>query len=678
MSDDWFELWLGRIGQDRSMRGRVRAAVNRAGGIRRGRSRFTGARIGRGVGVGALLSSPSYRSGASGRRVIVKARIVRLGGRGAAGAAAHLRYLQRDGTTREGERGTLYGREEGAAIDGKTFLERGAGDRHQFRFIVAPEDGAEYQPDLKPLVRRWAAQVEQDLGTRLDWVAVDHFNTGHPHAHVIVRGKDDLGKDLVIARSYMTHGLRSRAAELVDLDLGPRSPIEILRAATREIEQERLTGIDRRLVRAIGDDGLVRPAHRDPVEQSLRAGRLQALGRMGLATEKGRGAWRLADDLETTLRRMGERGDIIRTMQREMRVHAPERSPADYLIYDPADGREIVGRVLARGLSDEHADRHYLIVDGVDGYSHYVDIGNGTEKAPEGSLVRITPASTEPRAVDRTIADIAAANGGKYSIDLHLRHDRTAIEAFAEAHVRRLEAIRRMTGGADRQPDGSWIIAADHLTRVEDYERQRAQRQPVVIATLSHRPIDQLHAHDGATWLDRELVSPERTELGRGYGAEVRKALALRQQWLVEQQLAVVEGNTISFRRNLVATLQQRELRRVAGQLSRELGLNFVEARSGEEVRGRYARSVRVGDAKFALIERSHEFTLVPWRPTLERAVGRQVSGIVRDSGISWTIGRGREGPTIGFLLSKIPQSRPFTALQRPSVFPRAVRFCAP
>jgi hypothetical protein len=502
---------------------------------------------------------------------------------------------------------------------------------------------------LKPLVQRWMAQVEQDLGTKLDWIAVDHFNTGHPHAHVIVRGKDDRGKDLVIARSYMTHGLRSRAAELVDLDLGPRSPIEILRAATREVEQERLTAIDRRLAHAIGDDGLVRPAHRDPIEQSLRAGRLQALGQMGLAMEEGRGAWRLADELETTLRRMGERGDIIRTMQREIRVHAPERSPADCLIYDPAQGREIVGCVLARGLSDEHADRHYLIVDGVDGYSHYVDIGTGPGTTPEGSLVRIAPVGTEPRAVDRTVAEIAAAHGGRYSVDIHLMHDAQATQAFAEAHVRRLEAIRRLTGAVVREPDGSWTIAPDHLARAEAYERQQAQRQPVSIETLSHRPIDQLPAHNGATWLDRELVSPERTEPGRGFGAEVRKALALRQQWLLEQQLAEVEGDTVFFRRNLVATLQQRELRRVAGQLSRELGLDFAEARAGEEVKGRYARSVRVGDTRFALIERSHEFTLVPWRPALERALGKQVSGIIRESGISWTIGRDRGGPTIGF-----------------------------
>jgi type IV secretory pathway VirD2 relaxase len=119
--------------------------------------------------------------------VVVKAGIVKLGRKGLARATAHMRYLQRDGTTRVGERGALYSEREDRA-DGKDFLARGEGDRHQFRFIVAPEDGSEYD-DLKPLVRRFMAQAEKDLGTKLDWVAVDHFNTGHPHSHVIVRGK---------------------------------------------------------------------------------------------------------------------------------------------------------------------------------------------------------------------------------------------------------------------------------------------------------------------------------------------------------------------------------------------------------------------------------------------------------------------------------------------------------
>jgi hypothetical protein len=183
MADDEFQLRLGRIGKDRPLRHQLRKALNQTGGAigsshMRAR-RFDGSRIGRGSATGRILGTSNRHSGPRSRRVVVKARFVRLGGKRTDAAAAHLRYLQRDGTTREGEPGTLYSTDLDNA-DGKAFLERSTGDRHQFRFIVAAEDGAEYE-DLKPMIRRLMAQAEKDLGTKLDWVAVDHFNTGHQH-----------------------------------------------------------------------------------------------------------------------------------------------------------------------------------------------------------------------------------------------------------------------------------------------------------------------------------------------------------------------------------------------------------------------------------------------------------------------------------------------------------------
>src|SRR3546814_8154608 len=139
------------------------------------------------------------------------------------------------GTTREGGRGQLYGADTDR-VDRSAWVEQSKGDRHQFRIIVSAEDGMEYD-DLKPLTRRLMARVEEDLGTKLDWVAVDHYNTGHPHTHVIVRGKDERGKDLIIARDYISHGLRERASELVDLDLGPRSEHVIEQRLRAEVDQ---------------------------------------------------------------------------------------------------------------------------------------------------------------------------------------------------------------------------------------------------------------------------------------------------------------------------------------------------------------------------------------------------------------------------------------------------------
>jgi type IV secretory pathway VirD2 relaxase len=653
--EDDFEFWLGKMGNRGRGSGKrfanhIRQAAQLAGGPRaRGAARkFDGSRIGRGAGAGRVLSSgPRYR-GRTARRVVVKASIVKLGRKGLARATAHMRYLQRDGTTREGERGALYSEREDRA-DGKDFVSRGEGDRHQFRFIVAPEDGSEYE-DLKPLVRRFMAQAEKDLGTKLDWVAVDHFNTGRPHSHVIVRGKDDRGKDLIIAGEYLTQGLRGRAAELVNLDLGPRTEREILRSQLREVEQERLTGIDRRLIRWMDADGLVDPRRGSWIEQDLRTARLRTLSGMGLASEQRGGQWKLDSELETTLREMGRRGDIVRTMNHALQVAMQPRAPQDQMIYDPdvPDARPVVGRLVASGLADEHADRRFLIVDGVDGHTHYVDVGASVLEARPGAIVRVEPRQAGVREVDRTIAAIAGASSGCYSVELHQFRDPTASEPFATAHIRRLEALRRSGLPVEREVNGYWLIPPDHLQRVEAHEQQLRARMPVMVALLSGDRLDLLPERNGATWLDREIVADKPVELGRAFGAEVKKAINRRMQWLAAQRLIDIEGGDYRFNSDLVDQLERRELTAAAAKIGRESGLAFREHGIGDHVQGICRGAVQVGDRKFALVKRSLEFSLVPWRPVLERQIGREISGVVRGGGISWTIGRERSGPSIG------------------------------
>lgn len=656
--DEDFEPRLGRQKAQggkhaRKYLSRVLAATNlaRGGALSFSSSKgFSGSRIGRGAGVGRMLSSRGARTALRQRRVIIKSSIVKLAGKGVGTAAAHLRYLQRDGTTREGVPGALYGR-DADAVDAADFRERGTGDRHQFRFIVSPEDGADYD-DLKPLTRRLMMRVEEDLGTKLDWVAVDHFNTGHPHTHIIVRGVDDRGKDLIIARDYLTSGMRERAAELVDLDLGPRSVRDIEAGLRAEVEQERLTSVDRALLRGIGNDHVAEARGRDVFDQSVRAGRLAKLARMGLAEPLGAGRFRLAPDLEDTLRRMGERGDIIRTMQRDFTRAAVERPADEQSIYEPVSNsaRALVGCVMTRGFADEHADRHYLIVDATDGRSHYVAIGRGEnlEGVANGAIVRIDSIRPAVSKVDRTIAAVAAANGGHYDIDAHLRHDPSATETFAETHIRRLEAMRRGGGGVTREPSGSWTIAPDHLDRVTAWEQAKLRDRPVAVAILSAQPLDRLLEAEAATWLDRDAVSaaPEAIR-DAGFGHDLGEAQTRRRQWLIAQGFADETDGVVTYRPDMIASLQRRELLRVAGQLSDELKLPFAESQTGARVEGIYRRRVDLVSGRFALIEKSREFTLVPWRPVLDPHIGKSVSGLVRGDGISWSIGRGRGGPTI-------------------------------
>lgn len=650
MQEDDFEPRLGRMRAPASRRGRkylyaVLVAAARAGGLKPGKGRrFDGSRIGRGSSVARLLATRDRFAGFRARRAIVKTRLVRLGGRGFAAARAHLRYIQRDGVTRDGEAGRLYSAREDEA-DGKAFLERCEGDRHQFRFIVSAEDGAEYD-DLRPLIRRLMGRMEEDLGTSLDWVAADHLDTLHPHTHIMLRGKDDRGENLVIAPEYIARGMRERVAELVSLDLGPRTDLEIERRLRLEVDAERLTSVDRSLLRGMDGDRIVAPRGRDMFDRAVRTGRLRKLGSLGLAEDLGGGRWRLAEEMEPTLRRLGERGDIIRTMQRALSEAGIERPPVDHVVYRPETGVTVTGRVVARGLADELRDRHYLIVDGVDGRTHYVDIGSGeaTEPLPTGAVVRITPRSPALAPADERIARIAASSGGRYSVDIHLALEPGATAAFAETHVRRLEAIRRSVGRVERGEDGIWSVPSDYRDVAARHEARLVRARPVEVELVSAVPLERLGRWEGATWLDRQLAWEEKEPLrDAGFGREVRSALAVRRLWLVEQELASESAGRFSLRPDAVALLQRRELLRVAGEIAGDTGLSFAETGDGSRIEGVLRRRLDLASGRFAMIENGRDFSLVLWRPVLARALGREVSGVVRgDGGVSWTIGRQR------------------------------------
>jgi type IV secretory pathway VirD2 relaxase len=281
------------------------------------------------------------------RRVVVKARIVRLK-IGSRAAVAHISYLQRDGTTRDGGRGQLYG-PDSDRVDGRAFVERGQGDRNQFRFIVAPEDGDRLS-DLRGFTRDVMRQMEQDLGTRFDWVAVDHFNTGHPHSHVVIRGRDDLGKDLIIAQDYITDGMRLRAQERATLELGPETDLELRTKLEAEITHERLTLIDRAMIGEANQGFLDLRSEagqlRADFDRTLRIGRLQVLERLGLASQPEPGIWHLSDRLDPTLRELGERGDIIKSIHRSLATLGHTRGTAGILLHGEGASTPVTGQVI--------------------------------------------------------------------------------------------------------------------------------------------------------------------------------------------------------------------------------------------------------------------------------------------------------------------------------------------
>ncbi len=569
-----FQPRPGRIRSSRNQRAKpfiaqALAAAQRAGGgvSQQGMLR-SGSRSTFGRGRVASVRANHLLTGRS-RLVTVKARVVRHTARSAP-LGAHLGYLRREGVTRDGEKARLFGPETEDA-DPKAFAERCEKDRHHFRFIVSPEDAPEIA-DLRGFARELVGQMEKDLGANLDWVAVDHWNTQHPHVHIIVRGRADDGQDLVISRDYIKEGMRARAQDLITQELGPRTDRDIQLALERQVEAERWTQLDRQLVRDADGHGVIDlapDASRQPDQfHALKVGRLRRLESLGLAHQVGPGQWTMDEVAETTLRELGERGDIIKRIHRGLTERGIERATANYVLAGASLDFPVIGRLVDRGLDDELKGTAYAVVDGLDGRTHHIkfpDLDAAGDSAP-GSIVEL-----------RKFDDAQ----GRRRIGLAVRSD-LAIEIQVTA--------------------------------------------------------------SGATWLDRQAVTRDSVALGQtGFGAEVREAMQRRAEQLVEQGLAERRAQGIVFSQNLIGTLRRREVEALGERLAVETGQPFNAAAAGEYVAGTYRQRFALASGRFAMIDEALGFRLVPWTPSLEKQLGRHVSGVARvDGGVDWGFGRNR------------------------------------
>ncbi len=607
-------------------------------------ARFSGARIGRGAGVAASFTHRSHPFAKfRARRVAVKIRSVRLGANGLAKARAHLKYIQRDGAERDGTPGKLYGPARDA-VDGEAFLEEGKTDRHQFRIILSPEEAGELE-DLNQFTRDVMAATERDLGTKLDWVAVNHHDTDHPHVHVVLRGRADDGKDLVIARNYITHGFRGRAEERATLELGPRRDLEIARGRMREATQERFTSIDRELqeLDAGGVISLSEPRTvYDRFRSKLFMARLRTLEAMQLA-RRDRDVWRLSPTMEETLRGMGRRGDIIRSMENAVGKRLSLHHLREFA--DEAAPLRLIGRVMASGAADDGHERRFLALDGADGNQWHVAVElKPGAMPPEGAIVEVSRGAGSPRKSDLTIAAIAERDGGIYSNDLHEIADPRSTADYRLTHKRRLEALRR-AGIVEREADGSWRVPDDYLKRAADFERGRSAANVRVLAFVSLEELPQARAR---TLLDDALESHEKLEtVPAGFGGELRGALVARRRWLIEQGLATEEGARLVINRKRLGLIEHEAVAAAGARLSKQLGKAFDQPVEGERLTGIYRQSVDLPAGRFAVVERSKEFSLVPWREALEARRGLEISGVVKPGGITWEFGRTRGGPAL-------------------------------
>lgn len=557
------------LSRPKSFVGQVMRAAEKAGHVGdsfgRGKGGASRSRFGRGRRAALSLSLRS-----TSRRVVMKARVVRHHGARfrSAPLSKHITYLKREGVTRDGAEARMFD-PTSDAVDERAFAERCRDDRHHFRFIISPEDAAELG-DLRTFTRELMTDVVRDLGTRLDWIAVDHWNTDNPHIHVLIRGRAEDGQDLVISRDYISRGFRDRAAERVTLELGPRSEREIQSALEREVEAERWTSLDRAL-RVAADEGAgvadLRPSAsgEDPELRRLMVGRAVRLGRLGLAEQIAPGCWTLKPGIEDKLRDLSIRSDIIKRMHRAMGGVDREPDVAGFAMHgdDPVDA--VLGRLVERGLHDELKASAYAIIEGIDGRTH------------------------------------------------HIRF--TDIEMTGDA-----------TPGA--------------IVEARTYNDAQGRKR-LSLATRSDLSIEAQVTARGATWIDRQLIATDPEISSAGFGIAARKAMERRIDHLVGEGLARRQGQRVILARDLLNTLRQRDLDAAVSRLSVETGLLHHPSSDGEHVAGIYRQRLVLASGRFAMIDDGTGFQLVPWRPALERHLGREVSGVVTGRGqVTWSLER--------------------------------------
>lgn len=654
MDSPTFRVRMGSVGPARSPKaknfiGRIKAMVRKhaagAGGPRRARV----SQFGRGGSAAAHI-----RVRSAPQRVAVKSRVVRharySGARGAGGALKdHIAYLQRAGVDREGSRGVLFDAEtELFREEVQAFRERMVGDRHHFRFIVSPEAGARLT--LKDYARELVTQMEADLGTKLQWLGVAHYDTDNPHLHLLVRGKDDRGGDLVISREYISHGMRLQAMELATRHLGPRLPEEIERSLERDLKADRVTGIDLGLVQVAArhPHGFVSALHSKmgslahERERLRTLTRLQHLESLGLAEEIAPGIWRPDIDLIERLRALSIRGDIIKLMHARMRGADPGISTVIFE-KDRPPARSVVGRVYGRGHVDELSDREYLLVEARDGRAYYVPLSEYSEAKGEearvGSIVRIYPAvKREGRAADRNIARLALGNGGLYDPDRHLEEVElrgrlpagVSASDYVAAHVKRATALASR-GLVLAIGEGRFRIPADlELQASVRPSIGRDGGRVIKVERLAARDLESQVKENGITWLDRELkrgasaVGSVRIGASR-FERELAQALQGRAGHLKSLGLAEEIDGKLHFQEGFLDALYERELRDAALRLRTQYG-ELERLQEGQRIRGRVASLEALPSGPHWVLASDSSFALVPATSGIGRALDKTVA----------------------------------------------------
>jgi type IV secretory pathway VirD2 relaxase len=563
-------------------------------------------------------------SGRRQQRVIVKTHVARhKPGKAKGSLTRHASYLGRDSASSDGKPGVFYDATQ-QGLDAKEQTAAWVPDRHHFRIIISPERGGDI-PDMTAYVRDVMQRVEKDLavagviepGTKLQWIGINHHNTDNPHAHVVLRGKLDDGRDLVIPRAYLAHGMRGRASEVATELLGERTVEQAREARLKEVEAERFTSLDRMIERHLeprgertGENRRIDLSPAKPIgfgadDRQLALARLQFLEGIGLAQKEKGTYWSIDETFSQSLRELGARNDIIKQLYSQL---GNEAGRVQSMTGGAQVTAPVAGVVVAKDRADELEDDRFIVVRDGNGQAHYgrVRDNHAYRDLHVGSVAELG-AGTHWRQEVAAQIGVVAQSSGMYSAQAHEAYLRQSkpdstereIDSAIRSAQSRLAFVTGFEGSGVRALEhGEYAIDGDQYSRFSQRGGSRTDVRVIAEHTLER----QIDAH-AVTWLDRQAFS-DRPDARTAEHPVVQDAIEKRQEWLVRNGYAqrVGDGSAVELNPDALHELAAAERADVAGRLAGKFRLPVAELPQGGTVTGEYGGTEILHSGKLAVV----------------------------------------------------------------------------
>ena len=278
------------------------------------------------------------------------------------------KYLTREGTDRDGNAAKLFG------TDLEEYKKNMVGKN--FRIFLSPES---LSVDTEILARQFVEKLEKQTGYKFYWQGACHFNTAHPHAHLLINGVDKQGRKVNIPRDIVKTFMRETARDLCTKQIGLRTQRDLDREKEQELVAQRFTKLDSYIQEISEEHGGKRVPVAEPFKDKERVlARLETLRKLKLCTYENNG-YTLKKDWQEDLKANSKYSVYLKA--REELQYSDSSAMKTYT----GEQGLVTGKVTKIYRTDDDAsDNHVVVLEALDGKAYFVPFLNRPELYDKG------------------------------------------------------------------------------------------------------------------------------------------------------------------------------------------------------------------------------------------------------------------------------------------------------